>query len=257
MSLDEAYLDVTENAWGEPLGKTVALRLKAAIRQATNLTASAGVAPNKFLAKIASAWKKPDGLTVIAPERVESFLQKLPVDALWGVGPVTAARLRERGIERLVDVRSADEQVLRDAVGSWSEWLRRLANGIDDREVEPDHEPKSSGSENTYSQDLTDINEIRMEVDGMARDAAAWLEEKQLLCRTVTIKVRYSDFTTITRSHSKSPPTRDGEEVAQRAVKLLDRTDAAGRPVRLLGVSVHNLEDPSAPFDPEEPLLPF
>ena len=99
LSLDEAYLDVTENAWGEPLGMTVAQRLKAAIREATGLTASAGVAPNKFLAKIASAWRKPDGLTVIAPERVETFLQKLPVDALWGVGPVTAARLRERGID--------------------------------------------------------------------------------------------------------------------------------------------------------------
>jgi len=106
LSLDEAYLDVTENAWGELLGKAVAQRLKTAIREKTGLTASAGVAPNKFLAKIASAWKKPDGLTVIAPERVEHFLQKLPVDALWGVGPVTAARLRERGIERLVDVRS-------------------------------------------------------------------------------------------------------------------------------------------------------
>ena len=97
---------------GESLGKAVAPRIKAAIHEATALTASAGVAPNKFLAKIASAWKKPDGLTVIAPERVEQFLQKLPVDALWGVGPVTAARLRERGIERLVDVRTADEQVL-------------------------------------------------------------------------------------------------------------------------------------------------
>jgi len=257
MSLDEAYLDVTENAWGEPLGKTVAMRIKAAIREATGLTASAGVAPNKFLAKIASAWKKPDGLTVIAPERVESFLQKLPVDALWGVGPVTAARLRERGIERLVDVRSADESLLRDAVGSWSDWLRQLANGIDDREVEPNHEPKSSGSENTYSQDLTDINEIRAEVDAMARDAAAWLAGKQLLCRTVTIKVRYSDFTTITRSHSRTPATRDDEDIAQRAVKLLERTEVAARPVRLLGVSVHNLEDPAAPFDPEEPLLPF
>jgi len=180
MSLDEAYLDVTENAWGEPLGRNVAMRLKAAIREATNLTASAGVAPNKFLAKIASAWKKPDGLTVIAPERVESFLQKLPVDALWGVGPVTAARLRERGIERLVDVRTADEQLLREAVGSWTDWLRQLANGIDDREVEPHHEPKSSGSENTYSQDLTELNEIRLEVDEMARDAAQWLAGKQL-----------------------------------------------------------------------------
>jgi DNA polymerase-4 len=257
MSLDEAYLDVTENAWGEPLGKTVALRIKAAIKEATNLTASAGVAPNKFLAKIASAWKKPDGLTVIAPERVERFLQKLPVDALWGVGPVTAARLRERGIEKLVDVRTADEQLLRDAVGSWSDWLRQLANGIDDREVEPNHERKSSGSENTYSQDLTDINEIREEIDGMARDAAEWLDEHRLLCRTVTIKVRYSDFTTITRSHSRSPATRDDEDIAQRAVKLLERTEAAARPVRLLGVSVHNLEDPAAPFEPEEPLLPF
>jgi DNA polymerase-4 len=258
LSLDEAYLDVTENTWGEPLGKTVAQRIKAEIKRVTNLTASAGVAPNKFLAKIASAWKKPDGLTVIAPERVESFLQKLPVDALWGVGPVTAARLRERGIERLVDVRTADDEVLHAAVGSWSDWLRQLANGIDDREVEPHHEPKSSGSENTYSRDLSDLNEIRLEVDEMARDAAEWLAGKQLLCRTVTIKVRYSDFTTITRSHSKTPPTRDGEEIAQRAVKLLDRTDAATRPVRLLGVSVHNLEDPAAPFEEEQvPRLPF
>jgi DNA polymerase-4 len=257
LSLDEAYLDVTENTWGETLGKSVAVRLKAAIREATGLTASAGVAPNKFLAKIASAWKKPDGLTVIAPERVEHFLQKLPVDALWGVGPVTAARLRERGIERLVDVRTVDEKVLREAVGSWSDWLRQLASGIDDRAVEPNRETKSSGSEITYSQDLTDILEIRQEIDEMARDAAEWLEGRQLLCRTVTIKVRYSDFTTVTRSHSKAPATRDAEDIAQRAVRLLDRTDAATRPIRLLGVSVHNLEDPSAPFDPEDPLLPF
>jgi len=257
LSLDEAYLDVTENAWGETLGKAVAQRLKVEIRKATGLTASAGVAPNKFLAKIASAWKKPDGLTVIAPERVEHFLQKLPVDALWGVGPVTAARLRERGIHRLVDVRTVEERILRDAVGSGADWLRQLADGIDDRAVQPNREAKSSGSENTFAQDLTDINEIRQQIDGMARDAAEWLEKHELLCRTVTIKVRYSDFTTITRSHSKTPASRDGEDIAQRAVKLLDRTDAAARPVRLLGVSVHNLEDPSAPFEPEEPLLPF
>ena len=257
LSLDEAYLDVTENAWGEPLGRNVALRLKAAIREATQLTASAGVAPNKFLAKIASAWKKPDGLTVIAPQRMETFLQGLPVDALWGVGPVTAARLRERGIEKLIDVRAADEQLLRDAVGSWSDWLRQLANGIDDRAVEPHRETKSSGSEQTYARDLTDINEIRQEIDDMARDAAEWLEQRQVVCRTVTIKVRYSDFTTITRSHSRSPAGRDAEDIAQRAVALLQRTEAATRPVRLLGVSVHNLEDPTAPFEPEDPLLPF
>jgi len=261
LSLDEAYLDVTENAWGETLGKSVAERLKAEIKSATGLTASAGVAPNKFLAKIASAWKKPDGLTVIAPERVEHFLQKLPVDALWGVGPVTAARLRERGIERLVDVRTADEKILRDAVGSLAEWLQRLAHGVDDRPVEPNRETKSSGSEVTYSQDLTDINEIRHEIDEMARDAASWLERRQILCRTVTIKVRYSDFTTITRSHSKTPSTRETDDIAARAVALLDRTEAVTRPVRLLGVSVHNLEDPAAPararFLSDEPGLPF
>src|SRR3990170_1369261 len=122
LSLDEAYLDVTENSWNEPLAMTVAKRLKERIREATGLTASAGVAPNKFLAKIASGWKKPDGLTIIAPDRVEPFLQQLPVDALWGVGPVTAGKLRARGITRLVDVRGVDERTLREAVGSMSGW---------------------------------------------------------------------------------------------------------------------------------------
>ncbi|HSC26145.1 MAG TPA: DNA polymerase IV [Vicinamibacterales bacterium] len=254
LSLDEAYLDVTENAWREPLGRVVAQRLKAEIRQATGLTASAGVAPNKFLAKIASAWKKPDGLTVIAPERIERFLQELPVDALWGVGPVTAGRLRERGIERLVDVRTADPAVLRKAVGSHVDWLRRLAEGFDDRPVVPDRAAKSSGTENTFAVDLTDPAEIRRHIEEMARDGAAWLERKGLACRTVTIKVRYSDFTTITRSDTR-PPTRDAAEIAARAVALLDRTEAGARPVRLLGASVHNLVDPSETTG--GPSLPF
>jgi DNA polymerase-4 len=240
MSLDEAYLDVTENAWGETLGMSVARRLKIEIRAATGLTASAGVAPNKFLAKIASGWQKPDGLTVIAPERVEGFLQKLPVDALWGVGPVTAKKLRARGIDKLIDVRTADPQVLRDTVGSLAEWLERLARGEDDRPVVAEHDPKSSGSESTYEQDLTDIHDIRVEIDAMARSVASWLERHALYARTVTIKVRYGDFTTITRSHTE-PATRDTETIAQRAVALLERTDAGRTPVRLLGVSVHNL----------------
>jgi DNA polymerase-4 len=256
LSLDEAYLDVTENAWGETLGRSVAQRIKHEIKETTALTASAGVAPNKFLAKIASGWKKPDGLTVIAPERVEQFLHKLPVDALWGVGPVTAQRLRERGIERLVDVRTIDPNVLRDAVGSGADWLRRLADGIDDRPVEPHQEAKSSGTENTFSEDLTEIAEIRHELDEMARDGAAWLGRKGLTCRTVTIKVRYSDFTTITRSHSQTPPTCDPDEIAARAIALLDRTEAGTRPVRLLGVSVHNLIDPEEPRE-EVPLPLF
>src|SRR5438445_4421998 len=146
LSLDEAYLDVTENAWQEPLATNVARRLKERIRAETGLTASAGVAPNKFLAKIASGWQKPDGLTVMRPERVEAFLQQLPVDALWGVGPVTARKLRARGIERLVDVRTVDLQALRETVGGLADWLRQLAHGVDDRPVEPNREAKSSGS---------------------------------------------------------------------------------------------------------------
>jgi len=256
MSLDEAYLDVTENTWGEALGMSVARRLKNEIRAVTGLTASAGVAPNKFLAKIASGWQKPDGLTVIAPERVETFLQGLSVDALWGVGPVTAKKLRARGIEKLVDVRAADPQLLRDTVGSLAEWLEQLARGVDERPVVAEHDPKSSGSECTYAHDLTSIGEIRTEIDSMARDAAVWLERNALYARTVTIKVRYRDFTTVTRSHTE-PATREVENIARRAVALLDRTEAGRIPVRLLGVSVHNLCASLAAAEPSEARLPF
>jgi len=254
LSLDEAYLDVTTNAWGETFGTDVAKRLKERIRADTGLTASAGVAPNKFLAKIASGWKKPDGLTVISPDRVEPFLRQLPVDALWGVGPVTARKLRAKGIERLVDVRSADPQLLREAVGSLTEWLTQLANGIDERPVVPNREAKSSGSENTYPADLTDLDTIRSEIAEMASHAIGWLARKQLLARTVTIKVRYDDFTTITRSHTAAP-TRDEAELTARAVGLLDRTDAGRRPIRLLGASVHNFCTETEPPDPDR--LPF
>ena len=129
LSLDEAYLDVTENRWGIPYASRVARELKARIRAETGCTASAGVAPNKFLAKIASGWRKPDGLTIIAPERVEAFLQDLPVDALWGVGPVTAKKLRSIGVEKLVQLRTADLELLRKTVGSLAGWLVQLAQG--------------------------------------------------------------------------------------------------------------------------------
>ena len=240
LSLDEAYLDVTDNSWNEPIATNVARRLQERIRADTGLTASAGVAPNKFLAKIASGWKKPDGLTIIRPDRVEPFLQQLPVGALWGVGPVTAKRLRARGIERLVDIRAADVAALRETVGSLADWLRQLADGLDDRPVVPNRESKSSGTESTYPEDLTDLSTIRQEIAEMAEHAGGWLERRAVLARTVTIKVRYDDFTTITRSHSAAP-TRETRALAARALQLLERTEAGRRPVRLLGVSVHNL----------------
>jgi len=256
LSLDEAYLDVTENAFGEPLGVNVAKRIKEQIKQETGLTASAGVAPNKFLAKIASAWRKPDGLTVVAPERIESFLQQLEVDALWGVGPVTEKRLRERGINKLTDVRTADPSVLRAAVGSMAEWLLQLANGHDDRDVEPNRPSKSSSSECTYAEDLSDLSRIRDEIAEMARENADWLRRRGILARTVTIKVRYDDFTTITRSDTRAA-TDDPEAIVARALALLSKTEAGVRPVRLLGAGVYNLNTDEDDDEGDEGKLPF
>ena len=250
LSLDEAYLDVTENAWNEPLAVTVARRLKDQIREATGLTASAGVAPNKFLAKIASRWKKPDGLTVVAPERVEWFLRQLPVDALWGVGPVTAGRLRSIGLERLVDVRTADPERLRRSIGSHAGWLIDLAHGVDHRPVEPSRPRRSIGTESTFAEDLADRPRIVNEISAMAREDADWLARKGLFARTVTIKVRYADFVTVTRSDTQRGATRDAQSLARRAVALLDRTEAGVRLVRLLGVSLHGLVD-----HPQQPLF--
>jgi len=258
LSLDEAYLDVTENHWGEPLGVNVARRLKAAIQETTRLTASAGVAPNKFLAKIASGWKKPDGLTVVAPERVEVFLKGLPVDALWGVGPVTAAKLRQHGIAKLTDIRARSQAELEAAVGSLAPWLIDLAHGRDERRVEPNRPSKSSSSERTYATDLSGMSEIRQELDRMAREVAAWLQQRAITARTVTIKVRYDNFTTVTRSHSTPQMTDDPEAIGARALALLAKTEAGTRPVRLLGVGVHNLSTdtvPAATPNDEAPLL--
>ena len=256
LSLDEAYLDVTENLWGQPLATEVAKELKRQIRAELRLTASAGVAPNKFLAKIASGWKKPDGLTVVPPERVEAFLQMLPVEALWGVGPVTAKKLRAIGIERLVDVRVAEPALLVQTVGSLANWLRRLAQGDDPREVTPDRPWKSVSAETTYAEDLRDLATMHTELGRLAQQVSASLQGKALQARTVTIKVRYSDFTTVTRSHSDDTLTCEEAAIARRAILLLGRTEAGGRPVRLLGVGTHGLQE-AADATPSSGVLAF
>ena len=241
LSLDEAYVDVTENRWGMAYATPVAREMKRRIRAETGLTASAGVAPNKFLAKVASGWRKPDGLTVISPGRVEAFLAGLPVEALWGVGPVTAAKLRALGIDKVTDVRHVDPAQLREAVGSAADWLRRLSHGDDPRPVVPHRAAKSASSETTYAEDLRDLDAIREELSRLARETAEWLERKRLAGRTVTIKVRYADFTTVTRSHTLSRPTADADVISSWAAELLYRTQAGQRPVRLLGARVTGL----------------
>jgi DNA polymerase-4 len=241
LSLDEAYVDVTENRWKLEYASAVAKELKRRIFDATRCTASAGVAPNKFLAKIASGWRKPDGLTVISPERIEEFLQALPVDALWGVGPVTAKKLRALGIERVVDIRSFDPRRLHQEVGSLADWLRQLAYGEDPRPVEPHRETKSASSETTYAEDLADVERMKEELRRLARETAQWLQAHRLAGRTVAIKVRYADFETVTRAHTLSLPTTDADVIASWAAELLGRTQAGPREVRLLGVRVSGL----------------
>jgi DNA polymerase-4 len=153
-------------------------------------------------------------------------------------------------------MRTADPAKLRAAVGSLADWLTRLAHGLDDRRVVSERTPKSSGSENTFATDLTDLAEMRHEVAEMARDAAAWLIRREMFARTVTLKLRYSDFTTITRSHTDMP-TQNGDLIERRAVGLLDRTEAASRAVRLLGVSVHNFMDAARVSALPDGWLPF
>ena len=256
LSLDEAYLDVTDNAWNEPLGVTVARRLKSTIRDMTGLTASAGVAPNKFLAKIASGWRKPDGMTVVAPSRVDIFLRGLPVDVLWGVGPVTAGRLRTVGITHVTDLRVADPGLLRQTFGSFADTLRRLAHGIDDRPVVTQREPRSSGSERTFPTDVRDLDTLRALVVELTHKAATWLDGRDFDARTLVLKLRYSDFHTVTRSHT-GVPVRDPDVLTGQALSLLHRTDAGRRPVRLLGVSVRNFVPLGATTRPGQTPLPL
>jgi len=182
----------------------------------------------------------------------------LPVDALWGVGPVTAARLRERGIEKLVDVRARTAEELTEIVGMHAQWLIDLAHGRDDRAVEPNRPSKSAGSEETYATDIESLEEVKREIDQLARGVAEWLVKNSIKARTVTIKVRYSDFTTITRSQSSAEYSNDADNIAMRAVKLLEKTEAGHRPIRLLGVSAHNFDrDRESAEEDTEARLPF
>ena len=171
---------------------------------------------------------------------------------------MTARKLRANGVERVVDIRTTDDALLRQLVGKQAEWLKRLSYGEDDRPVTPNRSAKSSGSERTYPEDLTDLETIREELDRMTRQAAGWLERRVLFARTVTLKVRYSDFTTITRSLTCEPPTRGSDLLVERTETLLKKTEAGTRPVRLLGVSVGNLTDTDQPqtvSHGREPLL--
>lgn len=241
VSIDEAYLDVTEHL--EPWGSATAVaeEIRRRVRQERRLTVSVGVGPSKLVAKIASDAGKPDGLTVVPPRKVQAFLDPLPARRLPGVGPATEERLQALGIETIADLRAVSEEDLTRRLGKHGRQLASYARGIDDRPLELDARRKSLSSEETYPQDLRLLAEMHGALDRLAADVAQGLRKRNLAACTVSVKVRYSDFTTVTRSQTHPAPTADEAAIAYAARDLLARSDAGRRPVRLLGVGASNL----------------
>lgn len=238
LSLDEAYLDLSNHV-SSPVD--IAKSIKRTIHERTGLTASAGVAVNKFLAKLASDMDKPDGLTVVAPGEADELLGDLPVEKLWGVGPASAELLREQGLRTIVDVAGADREALEALLGKQGRRAWEFAHGRDDRQVEPPGEPKSISSETTYERDRASWQEVWDDLERFAGELEARLGRWELQARTVTLKVRFADFTTITRSSTPRVPVHTAEGVLAVARSLTQRVALDGRRMRLVGLGVSNL----------------
>ncbi|HET9481654.1 MAG TPA: DNA polymerase IV [Candidatus Polarisedimenticolia bacterium] len=237
-SLDEAYLDVS--AAPESAG-TIAAAIKSRIREEVGLTASAGVGPSKLVAKIASDLGKPDGLVIVKPAHVRSFLAPLPVGRLWGVGPVTDRKLAAMGLLAIGDLARASEDRVRARLGPAAVALIRLARGEDDRPVTPHHKTRSISCERTLTEDTRDIPTLDHHIDRFAGDVAAALRDEGSLARTVVLKVRYADFALASRSRTLRTPFNDADTIAREARALLVRAVAGRRRVRLIGVGVSGL----------------
>lgn len=252
LSIDEWFLDVTVNLLGLPHAVDVARHLRARVREEVGLTASCGVGPSKLVAKIASDVRKPDGLTVVPPERVLDFLHPRSVSVLWGVGPATARRLEAMGARTVGELAALPAEALA-GLGKHGAWLHRLAQGEDPREVRVHRERKSRGSERTFEEDLRTLDDVLASLrDQIVRVCEGTARAGQV-AHLVTLKVRYEDFSTVTRSASLAVPTTSVDEVSAVVVGLLERTEAGRRPVRLVGVSLGGLEEGG----PEQLALPF
>ena len=250
LSLDEAYLDVTENLAGLSSATETALEIRRRIREETGLTASAGISYNKFLAKLASDANKPDGQCVIPPGAGEAFVAGLEVGRFHGIGPRTAEKMAGLGIHTGADLRARELPWLRAHFGKSGEWYYRVARGQDDRAVTPDRVRKSSGSETTYATNLTTPEAVEDGVRAMADDVWEWCERTRNSGRTVTIKIRFADFRTLTRSRSLAEPVGDRETLPAVAVDLVRGLYPLPMGVRLLGVTLSNLAplpDPATP----------
>ena len=250
LSIDEAFLDLTgtERLLGPAEG--VARALKDRIRAETGLTASVGVAPNKFLAKLASDLRKPDGLVVVTEENLDAVLLPLPVERLWGVGPKTAARLHALGFHRVADLRTWPEERLAARFGEAGPHFWRLCRGIDDRPVVPAREARQHGQECTFEEDLEDPAEVRAVLLGHAEEVARRLRRHGIRARGVTLKIRYGKFETITRSALLDAASDVGADLRRAAGSVFDRwASASFRPVRLIGMTATHLEaGPAQPW---------
>ena len=246
LSLDEAYLDVSDVRAYKGSATLIARFIKREIHNATGLTASAGISYNKFFAKIASAMNKPDGLTVILPEQGEDFVAGLPVGKFHGVGKVTEQKMNSLGIETGADLRSWSLEEMQRQFGKSAQYYYNIARGIDNRPVEHSRQRQSIGSETTYQNDLTDTHQMTTQLEQLASQVADVLLNKGLLARTLTIKVRYANFQIATRSHSPGPYFGSVDDLWPWLPWLLKKTEAGQRPVRLLGVSVSGLIPASA-----------
>lgn len=254
LSLDEAYLDVTDdkNQIGSAL--EIAQQIKRAIKEELNLTASAGVSTNKFVAKIASGMNKPDGLTFIGPSKIESFINNLPVEKFFGVGKVTADKMKAMNLFTGSDLRKLTETELIKHFGKAGHFYFKIVRGIDDREVQPHRETKSLGAEDTFLHDLESVEEMHEEIERIGETVFNRLKKSNLSGRTLTLKIKYSDFTQITRSLSFSRPVHDYETIIVTAKSLLEKVDMANKTVRLLGISLSNFgEIPIRLHRPKDP----
>lgn len=242
LSVDEAFLDVA--GCGRLFGTAadIAARIRLEVKQELGLAISGGVAPNKFLAKLASESAKPDGLLEVAPEGVDDFLLPLPVERIWGVGAKAAQQLRRLGCRTVAELRRLPEAELVRLFGLWGERLYRLARGEDGRAVRVDQPAKSFGAEATFAADLTSREALQRELLAQAEKVAGRLRRQGMEGRSVTLKVRYGDFETLTRRQTLAAPTANGLLLYRAGLCLLARTDAGRRPVRLLGISVGALE---------------
>jgi DNA polymerase IV len=245
LSLDEAYLDVTENKSALPTATRVARAIRTQIREELNLTASAGVAPNKFLAKIASDWRKPDGLFVIQPNEVETFLPPLPVGRLPGVGKVTEARLTELGVRTVGDLHGLALAVLEARFGRYGQRLYELARGIDPNPVVPDRPAQSISAEDTFEHDVV-LSEMEPLIRRLAEKAWAALRKQPRVGRTVVLKLKTSEFKILTRSHTPPSPPVSCDELIAIALSLRERVHLrAHQRFRLVGVGLSNFCDPA------------